>query len=407
MLLSLLQRLFALLSLALLAVGAYLVWSWYDLRDVLEPLPSDVFDTQDWRLWTGGALIAWSFLGRLPISLLLGRRGDDADRLKREPGLQVETPDGATLHVEIEGPQEAPVLVFVHGWGMDAGIWWEARRMLSQRFEVVVYDLAGLGRSTQPRDGRYSLERFADDLMAVVSRAGPRKVILIGHSIGGMTVLTFCRRHPEMLGRQVAGIVLENTTHIDPTRTTILGKALHAMKPLLGPLMRLDVWLQPLVWMMNWQSYLSGSTHIALRIGGFGTTPTKAQLEQMALCVTRNPPAVQAKGNLAMMRWDVTDDLPKMRIPALVFIGGRDLVTRPSAGETIAARVPEARPQRMARAGHMGPLEFAHDYNTAIAAFADDVFLQGAQSADTIRAPEEPPVGTAGRSAPGEPRPFA
>jgi pimeloyl-ACP methyl ester carboxylesterase len=406
MLLSLAIRLASLVSVALLALGAYLVWSWYDLRDMVEPFPRDGLDTQDWRLWLGGALVAWSILGRLPVSLLLGRKGDDGDRLKRRPGEPLETPDGARLHVETDGPQEAPVLVFVHGWGLDGGIWWEARRMLSERFEVVTYDLAGLGKSTQPADGQYSLERFADDLMAVVSRAGRRKVILVGHSIGGMTVLTLCRRHPETLGRQVAGIVLENTTHIDPSRTTVLGKVLYAMKPILWPLTYLEIWLQPLVWLMNWQSYLSGSAHVAIRFGGFGTAPTKAQLEQMARQVSRNPPAVQAKGNLAMMRWGVTDDLSEMRIPALVFIGGRDIVTRPSAGETIVSRMPEARAQRMARAGHMGPLELAQDYNAAIAAFADEVFLRGAQSADSV-GQSAGPSAPSGRSPPTEPRPYA
>jgi pimeloyl-ACP methyl ester carboxylesterase len=408
MLLSLIQRICALVSLAVLAAGAYLIWSWYDLRDALEPLAGDaVVDTQDWRLWTGGALLAWSFLGRLPISLLLGRKSDDGDRMQRQPGVQVETPDGASLHVEANGPQDAPVLVFVHGWGLDAGMWWEARRMLSERYEVVTYDLAGLGKSTQPADGRYSLDRFADDLATVVGHAGRRKVILIGHSIGGMTVQTFCRRHPEMLGRQVAGVVLENTTHIDPTRTTVLGKALFALKPVIEPLTHLDIWLQPIAWLMAWQGYLSGSTHIAVRFGGFGTTPTKAQLQQVALCITRNSPAVQAKGNLAMMHWGVSDDLPSMRIPALVFIGGGDLLTRPSAGETIGSRMPWAREHRVPRAGHMGPLEFADEYNRAIADFADEIMMRGAQSADQVRSPVQTSSGADDATVRNEPRPFA
>lgn len=387
MLLALFQRLAALASLALLAAGGWFVWSWWRLREILDPLPGDLIETQDWRLWTGGLLIAWSFLGRIPVGLLLGRAGDDAARLKRLPGETLETPDGARLHVERSGPPDAPVLIFVHGWGLDAGVWWDARRMLADRYQVVTYDLAGLGRSKPPRDGKYSLDRFADDLMALVSAACPRKMILIGHSIGGMTVQTFCRRYPETLGRQVLGVVLENTTHTDPLRTTILGEGLHAFEPVVKPLMRLDVWLQPLAWLMNWQSYLSGSTHLAMRFAGFGTTPTKAQLEQVSRAVTRNSPAVQAKGNIAMMEWDATEALPEMRVPALLFIGGSDIVTVPAAGETIARRMPQARPVHLEEAGHLGPLELAEDYNSAIARFADEVFTRGARSADTASAP--------------------
>ena len=407
MLLALFQRLAALASLALLAIGGWFVWSWWRLREILDPLPGDLIETQDWRLWTGGALIAWSFLGRIPVGLLLGRAEDDGARLKRLPGVTLETPDGARLHVERSGPPEAPVLIFVHGWGLDAGVWWDARRMLADRYQVVTYDLAGLGRSKPPRDGRYSLDRFADDLMALVSASCPRKVILVGHSIGGMTVQTFCRRYPETLGRQVLGVVLENTTHTDPMRTTVLGETLHALEPVVKPLMRLDVWLQPLAWLMNWQSYLSGATHLAMRFGGFGTTPTRAQLEQVSRAVTRNSPAVQAKGNIAMMEWDATEALPEMRIPALLFIGGSDIVTVPAAGETIARRMPQARPVHLEEAGHLGPLELAEDYNRAIARFADEVFTRGARSADaTSASPVEDDATIRAVRPPQEPRPY-
>jgi pimeloyl-ACP methyl ester carboxylesterase len=408
MLLSMLQRVFALVSLVILAFGGYLLWSWWDLRQSLGTEAYEVYDTQSWRLWLGGALIAWSFLGKLPVKMLLGRREDDADRLRRPAGETVQTRTGANLHVERTGPADAPVLVFVHGWGLDAGVWWEARQTLSQRYQVVAYDLAGLGKSSQFGDRKYSLDKFADDLMEIVSQACPRKVVLVGHSIGGMIVQTFCRRYPETLNRQVVGIVLENTTHQDPSRTTVLGDGLHAVKPLLEVAMRLDIPLQPLVWLMNWQSYLSGHTHLAMRFGGFGTEPTKAQLEQVALAATRNPPAVQAKGNLAMMHWGVTEDLPAIRVPALVFIGGKDIVTIPAAGETIARRLPQARPVYMEDAGHLGPMELADAYNAAIASFADEVFTRGARSADQVEVqPIVEPADPSARRPSGEPRPFA
>jgi pimeloyl-ACP methyl ester carboxylesterase len=381
-LLFLLQRLAALIALAVLAAGAGFVWSWFRVREMLEAYPDNLIDSQDWRLWTGGLLIAASLLGRIPVALLLGERGDDRERLRRRPGEMLETQPGAELSVEATGPADAPVLIFVHGWGLDSRMWWEARQSLSERYQVVTYDLPGLGRSKAYHDRRYSLDRFADDLMALVSRACPRKVILVGHSIGGMTVQTFCRRYPETLGRQVVGVVLENTTHTDPLRTTALGEGLQALEPLAKVLMRLDIWLQPLVWLMNWHSYLSGGTHLIMRYAGFGTTPTKAQLEQVSRAVTRNSPAVQARGNLAMLDWGVTDDLPQMRVPALVFVGGHDLVTVAQAGETITRRMPQARSLHMGEAGHLGPIELADAYNSAIVRFADEVFTRGARSAD-------------------------
>ncbi|RAK57939.1 alpha/beta fold hydrolase [Phenylobacterium deserti] len=381
MLLLLLQRIFSLISLAFLALGGYLVWSWWQMREAVDATGFDD-DPQPWRLWVGVALLAWSFLGRTPVLMLLGRKGDDHDRLKRSSGEKLQTPTGAVLDVASEGPAEAPALVFLHGWGLERGIWWEARQRLSRRFRVVTYDLAGLGKSKQPADGKYSIERFADDLRAVVEQQAPRKVVLVGHSIGGMTVMTYCRRHADTLGGQVAGIVLENTTPVDPTHTTVLGEALHATEPVLRFFSRLGVPLQPLSWLMNWQSYLSGQTHIAMRIGGFGTRPTRSQLEQVSRAATVNSPAVQSKGNLAMMNWSIERELKGVHIPALVFIGGQDIVTVPSAGENIAWSLPRARRHPVQDAGHLGPMELADEYNSAIEAFADEVFTQGAQWAD-------------------------
>src|SRR5690606_25155484 len=106
-------------------------------------------------------------------------------------------------------------------------------------------------------------------------------------------------------------------------------------KPVIEPMMWLDMWLSPLVWLLNWQSYLSGSTQLAFRLAGFGARPPRAQLNQAALLATRNSPKIQAKGNMAMFRWEVTGDLPRLRLPTLVFTGGRDVVTLPQAGEAI------------------------------------------------------------------------
>jgi pimeloyl-ACP methyl ester carboxylesterase len=390
--LTLLQRILALLSLIVLVAAGYFLWTWWDVQDFARDGLTNAGARENWRLYLGAALLAWSFLGAAPVRLLLGRSGGEGRRLQRGEGTHVDTPDGSRIYVESHGPDDAPVLVFTHGWGMDSTTWIDARRRLGQRFRLIVWDLPGLGRSNGPKDGRYSLDRFADALAAVIDLAGRRQVILVGHSIGGMIIQTLARNHPGRFGTQVVGTVLENTTHTNPLNTTFLSSILRPLQPLLTPLMHLDIWLSPLVWLMNWQSYLSGSTHIAMRLSGFGTQPTRDLLEQAALLATRNSPAVQAKGNLAMMRWDATDDLARLRVPALVFTGGRDLVTKARAGETIAQSVPQGRCEHVAQAGHMGPQECADLYNRALSSFADTVFARGALAADRKTDPMATPA---------------
>ncbi len=306
--------------------------------------------------------------------MLLGRGGSaPAAGADERPVEDREVPgaDGARLSVEIEGAAHGPALLFTHGWGLSARIWAEARTELGARFGLVFWDLPGLGHSGRPPAG-YSIEGFAGDLHAVIdSLPADRPLILVGHSIGGMTVQTFCARHPELLNTRVVAIVLENTTHANPLKTMIFARVLTPLQPVIELMSTVSTVVSPLLWLMNWQAFLSGSTHLAARIAGFGARPTREQLDRTARLITMSSPAVQARGNLAMLRWSITDDLPLIDVPALVFVGGRDLITKDHAGETIAAALPQGRLVRVEDAGHMGPVERSAFYNEQIGDFAE------------------------------------
>lgn len=370
-LLAIVRFLFLLASLAILGAAAYLLWSWYE-GDIVRDANGALYRVrEDWRLWTGAALLAWSVLGRWVVLPLITRRDGDPMRSSREGGSMTPGANGASIYVEILGPPEAQPIILTHGWGLDSTIWFYAKRALSQRFRVIVWDLPGLGRSVS-KTAEISLSNFAADLKILIQMAG-RPVVLVGHSIGGMTIQTLARDHPEVFARDVAGVVLLNTTHTNPLKTMILSSLAQALRwPLLEPMMRLTIWLQPLAWLGAWQSYLSGSAHLANRLG-FGRYVTRSQLEQTTLLATRNPPGASAKGNLAMFRWDTTPDLPQVTVPTLVIGGDRDIVTKLEASRTIADAIPGARLQVVEGVNHMGFLERADLYNQAIADFADAV----------------------------------
>src|SRR5690606_19311340 len=122
------------------------------------------------------------------------------------------------------------------------------------------------------------------------------------------------------------------------------------------PLLRLTAWLEPLAWLIGWQSYLSGSAHLANRIGCSGTV-TRSQLEGVTLVQTRNRPAINAKGNLDMMRWDGRAGAAALTPPTLVIGGEVDIVTRLEASQTIARLAPRASLAEVSRANHLGPID--------------------------------------------------
>ena len=377
------RLLLQLASLALLALAAWLLWTWWEGYDVLDASGRvvDHLHGPNWRLWTGLGLLAWSFGGgRLVVLALI--RGGHAPMTARTASHEVVAPDGSKLHVETSGLASGPTIVLTHGWGLNSTAWGDAKQKLGARFRIVAWDLPGLGRSGQPADGAYSLDRFAQALGAVVESAGDGPVLLVGHSIGGMTTQTFWRSASEKARARVAGIVLVDTTHEDPSKTMLLSGLWQVLKaPLIKPLMHMTVLLSPLAWASSWQGYLGGSSQLVMRLTGFGRYATRGQVDLTARLAAKGSPAVQAKGNLAMLNWRVTETLPSIPVPTLVLTGARDIVTLPAASRTIAAAVPDARLVEIEGCGHMGFMEAHDSYNAEIEAFAVSVLRPPAVAA--------------------------
>jgi pimeloyl-ACP methyl ester carboxylesterase len=215
-----------------------------------------------------------------------------------------------------------------------------------------------------------------------------------------MTIQTLMRDHPQLQDR-IAGLVLLNTTYTNPLKTMILsGPLLALQRPLLEPAMKLVMALRPLIWLFKWQSYLSGSAHLANRFG-FGKYVTRSQLEHTTLLATRSDPGLLARGDLAMFHWDATAALQHVRRPVLVIGGDADIVTKLEANRAIAEQTEIASLRVVPGVNHMGPMERADLYNSLIADFA--FRLQPGLSADDgPRRPDggdrQPPW----REAPGE-----
>lgn len=363
-----LRALFSLLSLFLIGLAAYLLWTWYFGIEAVRPDGLVEIVHEPTRLWWGLGLALWSIGGGgIVFRLLLGGKGRPFNSQRGE-GQMIEGAQGAKLWVELAGNPNGQTLLLTHGWGLDSSLWQYAKEDLGGEFRLVLWDLPGLGRS-KGCDGKLTLESLALNLDVVRQWAGGTAPVLVGHSIGGMDIQTLARDNRAAF-RDVAGVVLVNTTHTNPLRTMILPRLMQALRyPVLEPAMYLTKWLLPLSWLSAWQSYLSGTAHLANRLG-FGKHVSKQQLEWAALVTTRNSPAVQASGNLAMFEWDATNGLASFPVPVLAIAGDMDIVTKAEASRTIEGLAPVATLEVVNDVNHMGLLEAPERYNALIARFS-------------------------------------
>ncbi len=355
--------LIGLLSIGLLGGGIYILYEWYEGVVGIS------------SLFGGIALVLWSFTGYLWSLPLLRRPGNDEPKAMRTGTVErITRPDGSVLQVEFYGDEDGQPIIFTHGWGLNSTVWYYAKRQLSDRFRVIVWDLPGLGKSRQPSNNDYSLEKFARDLEAVVALVGDKPVILLGHSLGGMSILTFCRLFPEHLGRRVAGLILVDTTYTNPVKTAIFSKFLRVVqKPLLEPLLHLAIWLSPFLSVINWLSYLNGMLHISTGLSGFTGTETRGQLNFATLFSAKTWPAVMARGTLAMLDFEETPTLSTINVPVLLVVGNCDRATVPGASIRMKAELAQSDLFILEPAGHMGLIEQNQQFSEAVSTFSDSL----------------------------------
>jgi pimeloyl-ACP methyl ester carboxylesterase len=350
-----------LLSIAFVGLDIYLWREWYEYRDTIE-------DEYARRCLYGAiALLAVAFLGKSILPRLLGksRSGEVAPHsFESNQSEKLKRPDGTILHLQYFGKEEAPPIIFVHGWGVNAREWFYQKAYFEKDYRVILYDLAGLGKSTRPDNKDFSLTKMAADLNAVIQHTKAQNPILWGHSIGGMIILTLLGKHAATLTQPIKGIILEHTTYLNPVNTTIFDKLMRAIeKPIIVPLCYLMIALSPIMWLSRWMSYFNGSTHLSSRLTSFAGTQTYQQLDFISYLGTLASPAVTARGTLAMFKYDVT------KVPALVIAADKDRVTKPIASAVIDQSLPDAQLVMVGPGGHQGLLERHQEVNEAAAQF--------------------------------------
>jgi pimeloyl-ACP methyl ester carboxylesterase len=301
----------------------------------------------------------------------LGAESRPADRTAL-----VHTDDGVLLAVEEIGPRDAPVtVVFVHGYTLSMASWTFQRRTLGARLatanghrpeaRLVFYDQRGHGSSGRGASVRSTIEQLARDLDAVLEARVPRgPVVLVGHSMGGMTIMGLAALRPELFGDRIVGAALLSTSSGNladlsfglPEFTTRVRAAV----------------LPVAAWTMRRRPALAERTRrlmadvisAATRSLSFASADVpEALAHYVDAMIAGTPVDVIAEFYPALAGLDETGSLEPLReLPTLVLTGDRDRLIPPEHSELILERLggpanPRADLVVVPDAGHMVLLE--------------------------------------------------
>ena len=250
------------------------------------------------------------------------------------PGRRVDvtTTDGATIATETTGT--GPTVVLVHGITSSRHDWGPVARLLIERGRTVVgVDQRGHGDSTSGSEG-YRPTRLGQDLAEVLAHLDLRRVVIAGHSMGGIAAMSCALDHPRVIAERAESLVLVATTPRTPglfrrPRPFLVGAVLGQAR--YDPAVRRPALAQLLFGRFGSRRLVDAARASALR----------ADPHQVAECAA------------ALAGYDITDRLAAIETPTSCVYGTRDVVTSPAANRLIATALPNATAEEVDGAGHL------------------------------------------------------
>jgi pimeloyl-ACP methyl ester carboxylesterase len=289
--------------------------------------------------------------------------------------MMVTTSDGVDLHVEVRkaevGPDD-PTVVFVHGFCLDMGTFHFQRRAFDGKYRMVFYDQPGHGKSGRLAEGEYTLEALGHGLAAVLDATVPTgRIVLVGHSMGGMTIMALAEHSPHLFVERVAGVVLVSTSAGKLDQVTfglpeMVARFRHPLMPLVRNAGKITVAMV--------DRARKASTDLAwllTRRYGFGTQrPSPALVSYVERMNSSTSAEVIARYLRTLYTHARLLALAALReVPVLVVCGDVDVLTPLVHSEEICAALPDAEMVVVEDGGHVVLLEHADQVNTAIESF--------------------------------------
>ena len=324
-----------------------------------------------------GALAAGAAAGVFAERKLVSRRraaGAQPFGSVRGERHTVKADDDLVLYAEVDEPDPAlsqgspTTVVFVHGYALNLDCWHFQRVAMRGRYRMVFYDQRSHGRSGRSRAAHCTIDQLGRDLAHVIDAlGGDGQVVLVGHSMGGMTIMALAEQRPDWFGSRVAGVGLISTSAgglqaSSLGLTGVPGRLLRRLSPALMATMA----RAPRV-VERGRRVGSDIGFVVTRRLAFGPVVPQEYVDFTDEMLAATPIDVVAEFFPGFDSHDKYAALASIaEVPTVVIAGGRDQITPFEHGRRIAEKLPSAEFVELDEAGHMVLLECQDEVTKAL-----------------------------------------
>lgn len=292
--------------------------------------------------------------------------------------LKVIATDGLNLHVEVDTPTSLdpslPTIVMSHGYCLSLRGWVLQRRAFVEAgYRVVLWDQRSHGQSEMSDLEHCTIDQLADDLRAVIDATCPEgPLVLVGHSMGGMTTMALTRLHADLVRDRVMAVAFVATAAggeglTDLGMGPLVGRAIGQAGPrVLSRLAPHQKWLAPV------RRLGRNVEDVLVDRFSFDSPVSEATVRFAADLILSTPFEVMAAFLPAIRMHDEVETLGALRDKEVLVINGTgDLLTPPRSSDQIVERLPGAEHVVVQDSGHLIMLEHPEVVSGQILALID------------------------------------
>jgi len=259
------------------------------------------------------------------------------------------TINNLTVSYSDHGPDDAPVIIFIHGFPLNKSMWNIQVEALKENYRVIAYDIRGHGNS-DPGIDEFFIELFVIDLLRLMEKLKIEKSILCGLSLGGYIALNAVLKHPDRFD----GLILNDTQCIADTPEIKENRcnAIISIKE-----KGVEQYADEIIKKLFAQETFTKNKNVVDAVKEMIISTPK-----QSLCNTLHALAE---------RKETCDELHEINIPVLIMVGKEDKITPIAAAQQMHEKILNSKLEIIQHAGHLSNLEDPAAFNTHLLNFLE------------------------------------